>query len=104
MRYQPSEGPAEGTGKLIHVAAEGDDLEIGALVAKIEIGASVTAAPVAAATDKTSTPTATTVAGHPSPAAAKIMREKGIAANEVSGTGRDGRITKEDAMKATTIR
>jgi len=96
------EFPAEGTGKLIHVAAEGDDLEIGALVARIEVGATVAAAPVAAAADKAATPTATTtVAGHPSPAAAKIMREKGLAANEVSGTGRDGRITKEDAMKAT---
>ena len=98
------EFPAEGTGKLIHIAAEGDDLAIGALVAKIEVGASATSVPVAAATDKTATSAAITsaVAGHPSPAAAKVMREKGIAATEVSGTGRDGRITKEDAVKAAT--
>ena len=98
------EFPAEGTGKLIHVAAEGDDLAIGALVARIEVGAIATTAKVSVTADKTATPTATTynVAGHPSPAAAKIMRENGLTANEVSGTGRDGRITKEDAMKAVT--
>ena len=38
--------------------------------------------------------------GTPSPAAKKILDEKGIAASEVSGTGRDGRITKDDAVKA----
>ncbi|MBT8233480.1 MAG: 2-oxoglutarate dehydrogenase complex dihydrolipoyllysine-residue succinyltransferase, partial [Bacteroidia bacterium] len=38
--------------------------------------------------------------GHPSPAAAKILREKGIDAKQVKGTGKDGRITKEDAEKA----
>ena len=37
--------------------------------------------------------------GTPSPAAKKILDEKGIAASEVSGTGRDGRITKDDAVK-----
>ena len=97
------EFPAEGTGKLIHVAAEGDDLEIGALVAKIEVGASIATKSAAKATPAAPTETASTssVAGHPSPAAAKIMRENGIAAKDVSGTGRDGRITKEDAMKAT---
>ena len=95
------EFPAEGTGKLIHVASEGDDLEIGALVAKIEVGATVTSQPVAkaAAAAPTSKEMAT-VAGHPSPAAAKIIRENGLSASNISGTGRDGRITKEDAAKA----
>ncbi len=98
------EFPAEATGKLIHVASEGDDLEIGALVARIEVGATATA-PVTVAAKAATTPTATTtsaVSGHPSPAAAKIMRENGLAAGSVSGTGRDGRITKEDAVKAAT--
>ncbi len=93
------EFPAEATGKLIHVAKEGDDLEIGAIVAKIEVGASVAAVVVAAKATPTTTETSA-VAGHPSPAAAKIMRENGLAANTVSGTGRDGRITKDDAVKA----
>ena len=93
------EFPAEATGKLIHIAKEGDDLEIGAIVAKIEVGASVAAVVVAAKAAPTTTATSA-VAGHPSPAAAKIMRENGLAANNISGTGRDGRITKEDAVKA----
>jgi len=38
--------------------------------------------------------------GTPSPAAKKILDEKGIFASAVSGTGRDGRITKDDAVKA----
>ncbi|RDY58682.1 2-oxoglutarate dehydrogenase complex dihydrolipoyllysine-residue succinyltransferase [Flagellimonas nanhaiensis] len=42
----------------------------------------------------------TYASGTPSPAAKKILDEKGIAPAAVSGTGRDGRITKEDAMSA----
>ena len=38
--------------------------------------------------------------GHPSPAAAKILEEKGISPKEVKGTGVDGRITREDAQHA----
>jgi 2-oxoglutarate dehydrogenase E2 component (dihydrolipoamide succinyltransferase) len=37
---------------------------------------------------------------HPSPAARKILDEKGIKPSEIKGTGVDGRITKEDALKA----
>ncbi|ALM20882.1 2-oxoglutarate dehydrogenase [Nonlabens sp. MIC269] len=39
--------------------------------------------------------------GTASPAAKKILDEKGIDAGSVKGTGRDGRITKEDAVSAT---
>jgi 2-oxoglutarate dehydrogenase E2 component (dihydrolipoamide succinyltransferase) len=38
--------------------------------------------------------------GHPSPAAAKLMSENGIKANQISGTGKDGRITKQDVVAA----
>src|SRR5690606_14080816 len=38
--------------------------------------------------------------GTASPAAAKILREKGIDPTSIKGTGKDGRITKEDAEKA----
>src|SRR5690606_39117915 len=38
--------------------------------------------------------------GHASPAAAKILAEKGIDPSGIEGTGKDGRITKEDAEKA----
>ncbi len=42
----------------------------------------------------------TYASGAPSPAAKKILDEKGIAPSSVAGTGRDGRITKEDAVHA----
>jgi 2-oxoglutarate dehydrogenase E2 component (dihydrolipoamide succinyltransferase) len=105
------EFPAEATGKLIHVAKEGDDLEIGALVAQIDTSMAKAAgngAPQPAATVKTEAekpapeqPEAASYAtGHPSPAAAKIMKERDIIPSEVQGSGKGGRITKEDALKA----
>lgn len=110
------EFPSEATGKLIHVAKEGDDLEIGALVAKIDTSVSAGAdAPgtppaekpatntPAATPAKAAEPTASTstyATGHPSPAAGKILKENDIPASNVAGSGRDGRITKEDAQKA----
>ena len=38
--------------------------------------------------------------GSPSPAAKKILNEKGVDAKDVEGSGKDGRITKEDAVQA----
>ncbi len=99
--------PAEVAGRLIHVATEGSDLKIGDVVAKIDTDAAgatatVPAAPkVEQAAPTTPNPSAATYAtGTPSPAAGKILAEAGVAATEVSGTGRDGRITKEDAVQA----
>lgn len=57
--------------------------------------AAVKAAPPAAAP---AAPAAKTVAEGASPAAKKIMAEQGMAASDVSGTGRDGRITKADVV------
>ncbi len=100
------EFPAEASGKLIHVAAEDDDLEIGALVAKIDTsveapaGGDAPAAPApaaAAAAPAAAAATTNYATGHPSPAAAKILSEKGIDPASVKGTGKDGRITKADA-------
>lgn len=100
--------PAEASGILRHVAKEGDVLEIGGLICRIEVtdaGAAAgkpsgeqTTSPVpsgAAASDKD-----TYATGHASPAAAKILAEKGIDASAIKGTGKDGRITKEDAENA----
>jgi len=104
------EFPAEASGVLKYVAAEGDDLEIGALVATIDTSAEKPAgAPPAKTAAPTSEPksaaapasaSSTYATGHPSPAAAKILAEGGVDAASVSGTGKDGRITKEDAQKA----
>ncbi|MDN5201821.1 2-oxoglutarate dehydrogenase complex dihydrolipoyllysine-residue succinyltransferase [Fulvivirgaceae bacterium BMA10] len=99
--------PAEGSGILRIVAQQGDTLEIGALICKIEL----TDVPVTKAegtqSNTSSTPVTAEVSsketyasGHPSPAAAKILSEKGIDSSQVKGTGVDGRITKEDALNA----
>jgi 2-oxoglutarate dehydrogenase E2 component (dihydrolipoamide succinyltransferase) len=98
---------AEKAGILKTIAKEGDVLAIGAVVCSIEEGgaaasapkaeaapAKTEAAPVAAAAEKG----ATYASGTPSPAAAKILAEKGVEATAVSGTGVNGRITKEDAL------
>ena len=101
------EFPAEASGKLIHVAAEDDDLEIGALVAKIDTsveapaGGDAPAAPAAApAAPAAAAATTNYATGHPSPAAGKILAEKGIDPATVQGSGKDGRITKADAVSA----
>ncbi|OAV44076.1 2-oxoglutarate dehydrogenase complex dihydrolipoyllysine-residue succinyltransferase [Lewinella sp. 4G2] len=109
------EFPAEAAGRIVHVAAEGDDLEIGALVAKIDTSDTGGGAAPKAEDKKTDAPApakesapapaasakeATYASGTPSPAAGKILREAGVDAASVNGTGRDGRITKEDAQKA----
>lgn len=95
---------AEARGVLKIVAQEGDTIEIGALICKIEVmdgapaPAAAPAAP-AAATEPASGGSGY-AAGHPSPAASKILAEKGIAASELTGSGVGGRITKEDAQAA----
>ena len=58
-------------------------------------------APKVEAPKPAAAPAATYATNSPSPAAKKILDEKGIDAAAVSGTGRDGRITKEDALNAT---
>ncbi|MBS1682995.1 MAG: 2-oxoglutarate dehydrogenase complex dihydrolipoyllysine-residue succinyltransferase [Bacteroidetes bacterium] len=96
--------PAEATGILRIVAKDKTTLPIGGLICKIEVtdGAAVTSTPAAQATVSPSSPASNYAAGTPSPAAAKILDEKGISPTQVSGTGVGGRVTKEDAVKAQT--
>jgi len=99
---------AEQAGTLKTLANEGDTLAIGTVVASISGGgaaASKASAPAAAPAAQPSAPAAssnekTYASGTPSPAAGKILAEKGVSPQSVSGTGVDGRITKEDALKA----
>lgn len=97
--------PAESAGVLEVIAQPGSVVPIGGLLAKITVGGSVSAAPAAvpapAAAPAAVASDASYAAGHPSPAAAKILDEKGIAAASVAGSGVGGRITKEDAMAAS---
>jgi len=97
--------PAEATGILRHVAQEGDTLEIGGTICKIEVMKSkpeIDSSP-SPTTDTSSTPASgkeSYATGHASPAAAKILSEKGILASDLTGSGKDGRVTKEDAEAA----
>jgi 2-oxoglutarate dehydrogenase E2 component (dihydrolipoamide succinyltransferase) len=100
--------PAEASGILKIVASEGETLEIGALICKIEVTEGGTTKPAPENEQpkeekKESVSEETTYAtGHASPAAAKIIKERGLDSAKISGTGVDGRITKEDAMNAQT--
>ena len=102
--------PAEVSGTITLKAEEGDAVDVGQVVCLIDTSAEK---PEGAATVKKveqteatpvqtpSTPANQTYAsGSASPAAKKILAEKGIEAASVNGTGRDGRVTKEDAVKA----
>lgn len=88
-------------GKLVEIVAQtGDTVEVGAILAKVEEGAagsttaSAPAASSAPAKQSTSMPAA--------PSAQKMMTEKGIDPNSVSGSGKRGQVLKEDVMKAAS--
>ncbi len=106
---------AEKAGVLITKASEGDTIAIGSVVCAIDDSAkapAAAAAPVPAKVESAPAKETTAVkaapatsnenyaTGHPSPAAAKILAEKGLEAQAVKGSGKDGRITKEDAQSA----
>ena len=104
--------PAEVSGVITLKAEEGDAVEVGAVVCLIDTDAEKPKANEATKEEKkvetpkvetskpTSSETKTYATGTASPAAKKILAEKGMDANSVSGTGKDGRITKEDAVNA----
>jgi len=102
--------PAEESGTITLKAEEGDAVNVGEVVCLIDTNA---AKPEGAAPVKTETPkeekkvevkeapkTVTYASGTPSPAAKKVLAEKGMDGSSIKGTGKDGRITKEDAVKA----
>lgn len=104
--------PAEQAGIITLKAEEGEVVKVGQVVCLIDMSGAKpegTVAPVAEAPKAEEAPkveapkpaAATYATNSPSPAAKKILDEKGIDAAAVSGTGRDGRITKEDALNAT---
>ncbi len=97
---------AEGRGILHQKVKEGTTLEIGGLICTIE---EVSGAPSENIKDEKVPEKKSEVSekngkqysdGHPSPAAAKIMAEKGISPEDITGTGPGGRILKEDAVKS----
>ncbi len=118
--------PAEASGIITLLAEEGDAVAVGAVVCLIDTEAkkpggdsavkdatpaavkadessAAKEAPAAKKADPEKTPAPaekTYASGTASPAAKKILDEKGISSSNVAGSGRDGRITKEDAVNA----
>lgn len=115
--------PAEQSGIITLKAEEGEVVQVGQVVCLIDMDAAKpegVAAPAAEAPKQEEAPKAapapvqeapkpaaqpaaaaqTYATGTPSPAAKKILDEKGIDAGQVSGSGRDGRVTKTDAELA----
>jgi 2-oxoglutarate dehydrogenase E2 component (dihydrolipoamide succinyltransferase) len=106
--------PAEASGVITLKAEEGDAVAVGAVVCLIDTAAAKPSgsapAPVAEAPKveekkaeapkAAPAPAATYAAQAPSPAARKILDEKNIQPSDIVGTGKDGRITKEDAVNA----
>lgn len=104
--------PAEVSGTITLKAEVGDAVEVGAVVCLIDTSATKPEGndspstkvdtPKQAPTTSVAAPSNenTYATGTASPAAKKILAEKGIDVTTISGTGKDGRITKEDAVKA----
>ncbi len=94
------EVPAPAAGVLAEIVApEGSTVDASAKLAVISgAAAGAAAAPVAAVAAPTAASTGKDVSNAPS--AEKAMAEAGLSADQVTGTGRDGRIMKEDVAKA----
>jgi len=119
---------AEEAGKIEVLAAEGDTVKVGQVVVKIDTSVKPEAKTAAPKEEKktedkkeepkkeepkketkaepkkevatTSTDKATYATGTPSVSAAKIMAENNVTSKQVNGTGKDGRITKQDVVSA----
>ncbi len=111
--------PAEASGIITLKAEEGDAVAVGAVVCLIDTSAEK---PGGSSTPKAEEPkkeepkseekkpevkkeepkaaASTYASGTPSPAARKILDEKNIPTSDIKGTGKDGRITKDDAVNA----
>ena len=102
--------PAEESGIITLKAEEGDTVAVGAVVCLIDMDAekpegAASTKETPAKEEKKEAPKAepakeTYATGTASPAAKKVLAEKGISASEVKGTGKDGRVTKDDAINA----
>ncbi len=112
--------PAEASGRLIITVAEGETVQVGEEICKIDTSAEAPAeAPKAPSkeespaakqesadkapskeAEKPAPQAQSHASGHPSPAAAKMMAEKGMQAKDLQGNGPGGRITKQDVLAA----
>ena len=105
---------AEASGMLHHKVREGDTVKVGTVAATIDestVGAHGHAPAMTPKPESAPEPAPAPVGAHghapststqsiPSPAAKKILEERGLKPEDINGTGRAGRITKEDALNA----
>jgi 2-oxoglutarate dehydrogenase E2 component (dihydrolipoamide succinyltransferase) len=108
---------AEESGKIEVLAAEGDTVKVGQVVVKIDTSVKPEAKAkvetpktetkkedskkdVATSTSVANKSSATYATGTPSIAAAKLLAENNVSTNQINGTGKDGRITKQDVLSA----
>ncbi|MEJ6589399.1 MAG: 2-oxoglutarate dehydrogenase complex dihydrolipoyllysine-residue succinyltransferase [Crocinitomicaceae bacterium] len=108
--------PAEESGIIQFKAEEGDVVQVGQVVCTIdtsakkpksiastEVNTGKSAAPLVKVNEKpVPQKKATYAQGVPSPAAGKMMSENNVSSNQISGTGKDGRILKSDVLKAVS--
>lgn len=104
--------PAEESGIITLKAEEGDAVAVGAVVCLIDMDASKPEGSSSESPKKEETKEepekveeqkedkTTYASGTASPAAKKVLAEKGINPSDVKGTGKDGRVTKQDAVEA----
>lgn len=103
---------AEDAGKVKILANEGETVKVGQVVVQIDNSVkpekkNENVNPIKQEVKTVSTPTPNPLpasnsfmAGHPSPAAKKLMDEKNVSSKQIESTGKDGRITKQDVLKA----
>jgi len=103
---------ATASGTISFKAEEGDTVEVGQIVAEIDTSAKAPAASKKVETTKEVSPkeevkevpakaeAESHAKGHPSPAARKLMEENNISSTNLNGSGKGGRITKQDVVSA----
>jgi 2-oxoglutarate dehydrogenase E2 component (dihydrolipoamide succinyltransferase) len=97
------EVPVTEAGVLVEILkGDGETVVSGEVIARVDTAAQAAAAPPVAAAATVAAPAVSAAApvSAASPAARKILDEKGIATADVAGSGRGGRVTKEDAVSA----
>lgn len=96
-----------------HLAKVGDNVSVGAVIATVEAGgsAAAAAAPAAAAPASAPAPAPAAPAAAPagdaavlSPAVRRAVLEHGVDPTAIKGTGKDGRLTKEDVVAAAAAK
>ncbi len=97
------EVPAPSAGTLTEILVkEGENVGVGALLALLEEGGSTSAKSSAQKAAAAPVTQSTTAKMPPSPAAGKMMKEQGVTADQVQGSGKRGQILKSDVMNIDT--